>query len=254
MKIVIIGTGNVATQLGLAFSKAKHQVVQVYGRNSSHAKALSKKLKTVFTTDLKKINPQADVYIIAVTDAAIEKILKELPLTNQLFAHTSGSVPISVFKKRFVNYGSFYPVQTISKDIPVNFKTTVLCIEANNNAAQIQLFKLAQSIGKQFALINSAQRRVLHLAAVFANNFTNHLFHISDNILTKNGLFIELLIPLINQTVSNLKDKFPSEVQTGPAVRRDKETIDRHLKMLSKYPAYKKIYKDMTESIQKSKK
>jgi predicted short-subunit dehydrogenase-like oxidoreductase (DUF2520 family) len=254
MKIVIIGTGNVATQLGLAFRKAKHQIIQVYGRNSSHVKTLSKKLNTVFTSDLKKINPRADVYIIAVTDASIEEIVKDLPLKNQLIVHTSGSVPISVFKKKFVNYGSFYPAQTISKDIPVNFKTTVICIEAGNRASQIQLFKLAQSIGKQFALINSEQRRVLHLAAVFANNFTNHLFHISDDILTKNGLFIEMLIPLINQTVANLKDKIPSEVQTGPAVRRDKETIDLHLKMLEKYPAYKKIYKDITESIQKSKK
>ncbi|HKR06684.1 MAG TPA: Rossmann-like and DUF2520 domain-containing protein [Bacteroidia bacterium] len=252
MKIVIIGTGNVATQLGIAFREAKHEIMQVYGRNKAHAKTLAKKLNTAFISDLKKINLQADIYLVAVSDSSIEAILKGLKLTKQLVAHTSGSISMNVFKKRFLNHGVFYPVQTISKNMPVDFKTTVICIEANNGPSQIKLHRLAQSISKETRLINSAQRRWLHLAAVFVNNFTNHLFHIGDDILTKNGLWPELLMPLINQTVNNLKDKTPSEVQTGPAVRRDKNTIDRHLKMLEKYPAYKKIYKDITQSIQQS--
>jgi predicted short-subunit dehydrogenase-like oxidoreductase (DUF2520 family) len=254
IKIVILGTGNVATQLGIAFQKAKHQIIQVYGRNAGHAKTLAKKLNTAFTSDLKKINLHADIYIIAVTDSSIETILKELNLTKQLVVHTSGSISMNVFKKKFLSHGVFYPVQTISKNIPVNFEKTVICIEANNKISQLQLFKLAQSISHHFALVNSAQRKVLHLAAVFVNNFTNHLFYIGDDILTKNDLSIELVIPLINQTVNNLKDRAPSEVQTGPAVRKDKETIERHLKMLEKYPSYKKIYKDITDSIQQAKK
>ncbi|MEP7170888.1 MAG: DUF2520 domain-containing protein [Bacteroidota bacterium] len=254
MKIVILGTGNVATQLGIAFRKAKHQIIQVYGRNTSHAKALAEKLNADFTTDLKEINQQAEIYILAVTDSSSQSILKELKLKKQLVVHTSGSVSIKVFGNKFLNSGVFYPVQTISKTIPLNFRTSPICIESNNDSSELKLIQLAKSISNEIYQINSEQRRALHLAAVFVNNFTNHLFHIGSTILSEKNLAFDLLKPLINQTVNNLKIKTPAEAQTGPAKRSDKEIINRQLKMLEKYPAYKKIYKDITESIEKTKK
>ncbi|MEO5570013.1 MAG: DUF2520 domain-containing protein [Bacteroidia bacterium] len=254
MKIVIIGTGNVAEQMGIAFLKAKYEIIQVVGRNTIHSKALAEKLQTDFTTNLQKINREGEIYIVAVTDAAITKILKELNLKEQLVVHTSGSVSITVFGKKFLNHGVFYPVQTISKNSSVNFRTAPICIEANNNSSQKKLVQLAKSISNEIVLINSEQRSVLHLAAVFVNNFTNHLFTVGEHILKKNNLSYNLLKPLINETINKVENQNPSEVQTGPAVRGDNLIIERHLKMLKKYPAYKKIYKDITESIQQIKK
>jgi predicted short-subunit dehydrogenase-like oxidoreductase (DUF2520 family) len=226
----------------------------VYGRNRSHAKALSEKLKTDFTTDIKKISAGADVYLIAMTDSSIETFSKKLVLKKELIAHTSGSVSMEVFKKNFLNYGVFYPLQTITKNSAVNFRSTPICIEATNIDAQQKLMKLAQSLSDTVFVINSEERKIMHLAAVFVSNFTNHLFHIGETILKDNNLSFNLLKPLIAETINKLKNQTPAESQTGPAARNDKVIIERQLKMLKKYPAFKNIYKDITESIQQIKK
>ena len=254
MKIVIIGTGNVATQLGIAFRRAKHNILQVYGRRLAEAKFLGEKLNADHTTKLKEINQQADIYIVAVTDAAIEKVLKNLVLQKQIAAHTSGSISINVFGNKFLNHGVFYPLQTISKNTSVNFRTTPICIESNNSNSQMKLKQLAKSISDEIYPVNSKQRSMLHLAAVFVNNFTNYLFHVGSTILSENNLSFDLLKPLIFQTANKLKNHNPDQIQTGPAMRGDKKTINRHLKMLKKYPGYKKIYKDITNNIRQIKK
>src|SRR6185436_15998108 len=143
----------------------------------------SEKLKTDFTTDIKKIYAGADVYLIAMTDSSIETFSKKLAPEKKLIAHTSGSVSIEVFKNRFSNYGVFYPLQTITKNSTVNFRSAPLCIEANNNDAQQKLVKLAKSLSDAIYVINSEERKIIHLAAVFVSNFTNHLFHIGETIL-----------------------------------------------------------------------
>jgi predicted short-subunit dehydrogenase-like oxidoreductase (DUF2520 family) len=254
MKIVILGTGNVASQLGAAFKEAKHSILQVYGRNARDAKELAKNLDSGFTTNLKEIDVYGEIYIIAVSDAAIAGVLKGLKLNKQLIAHTSGSISLNVFGNNFLNYGVFYPLQTISKNIPVNFRTTPICIESNIKSSEIMLMQLAKSISNEIHVVNTEQRSILHLAAVFANNFTNHLFNISSTILSENDLSFDLLKPLIFETANKLKDQSPAQIQTGPAIRGDKKTISRHLKMLKKYPGYKKIYNDITKSIQQIKK
>ncbi|MFI5219456.1 MAG: Rossmann-like and DUF2520 domain-containing protein [Bacteroidia bacterium] len=254
MKIVIIGTGKVATQLGNALKKAGHAIVQVFGRNIHSARLLAGKLKSEFTSDIKALNASSDVYLIAISDSAIEKIVKKIPVSRQIFAHTSGSISMQVFGKKFLNQGVFYPLQTITTKTNINFETTPICIEAANEFAKKRLLQLAKSISSEIYFINSKQRSALHLAAVFANNFSNHLFAIAEDILATNNLSFEMLQPLIHQTVQNIRSESPSMVQTGPASRNDIKTIRNHLKELDKSPSYRKIYKEITESIIKTKK
>lgn len=249
MKIVIIGTGNVATQLGKVFKKAGHTIVQVYSRSTTGGIALADKLHTEVIFDIHFIDAKADVYIIAVSDSAIGSILRELPLKKQLVVHTSGSVSIKVFEKKFLNYGVLYPLQTISQNSNTNFKSTPVCIEAGNEASKKKLVQLARSISNEVHTINSEQRLFLHLAAVFVNNFTNHLFTIAENILSKKKLPFDLLKPLINETVRKIMNNHPWDVQTGPAMRNDVSSISKHLKMLEKFPEYKVIYGHITRNI-----
>lgn len=254
MKIVIIGTGKVATQLGSAFKIAGHVILQVYGRNIFSARLLAEKLKAEFTSDIKLLNNSADIYLIAVSDSAIEKIISEISVKAKVVAHTSGAVSINVFGKKFLNRGVFYPLQTITDKSNLNFRSTPICIEAGSEFTKRKLMQLAKSISNEIYFINSKQRSALHLAAVFANNFPNHLFAIAENILVKNNLPFKMLKPLISQTVENISNKRPLEVQTGPASRNDIKTIRKHLAELNKRPLYKKIYRDITESIIKAKK
>lgn len=254
MKIVILGTGNVAIQLGFAFQKAGHHILQVYGRNIIAAVSLAKKMNAGFAINLKEIDKSANIYLVTVSDSSIQKVLQELPLKRQLIAHTSGSVPMSAFGKRFLNQGVFYPLQSISKNIKTNFKSTPICIEAGNEESQKKLMQLAGSISNEVYVINSEKRLFLHLAAVFVNNFTNHLFAIAENILLQNDLPFDLLKPLISQTAAKIKNQNPADMQTGPAARNDKKIIGTHLNMLKKYPYYRNIYRDITESIQKLRK
>jgi predicted short-subunit dehydrogenase-like oxidoreductase (DUF2520 family) len=250
MKIVIIGTGNVATQLGIAFKTAGHTIVQVFGRDIDQARLLSKKLNSGFTIDLGEINLNANFYLIAVSDSSIENVIQKIKLKNQIIVHTSGSVPMNVFKNKFLNYGIFYPLQTILKQKKTDFNITPVCIESNNKNTLAKLTALAKSITNTIYQVTSEQRAVIHLSAVFVNNFTNHLFSIAEIILVDNKISFEILKPLIEQTVSNIKDKSPMAVQTGPAMRGDEKIISMHLNMLKKYPEYKKIYKELTQSIQ----
>lgn len=253
MKIVILGTGNVASQLANALKIAGHDLLQVYGRNKEAAYKLSKQHNTTFTDDLKKINTKADIYIIAVADAAIPTIVKKLALKNQVIVHTSGSISLDVFKNNYTNCGVLYPVQTISKNGKTNFRTTPFGIEASNTKSLKVLEMIAKSLSANVFHINSDQRKTLHLAAVFANNFTNHLLTIAEKILSNKNLPFDLLKALIEETVKKIRTHSPASVQTGPAERKDSVTLEKHLKMLEKNPLYKKIYIAISESIQESK-
>ena len=251
MKIVIIGSGNVAWQLGIALKKAGHKIKEVCGRNTPEVYRMAIKLKANLLYQIKGMDTSADVYIVAVSDSSIKDILKKLPLKKQLVVHTSGSMPLSIFGKKYLNHGVFYPVQTISKKTKTNFKATTVCIEANNKISEKRLMQLTETINSKAYKINSGQRSALHLAAVFANNFTNHLYTVAQKILSRNKLPFDLLQPLINETVRKIKSKNPSDVQTGPAARNDLVTIQKHLKMLNKFPEYQKIYHQITKSIRK---
>ncbi|WP_026777712.1 Rossmann-like and DUF2520 domain-containing protein [Polaribacter sp. Hel_I_88] len=225
--ILIVGKGNVATHLYNAFLNVDEiAVTQISSR------------------DLTNI-PKATITIIAVSDDAIAKVSSKI--TNNFVVHTSGSVALNDLKN-IKRKGVFYMLQTFSKDKKVDFKEVPFCLEAENKEDYQQLEFLAKSIGKKIYEISSEQRKTLHVAAVFVNNFTNHLFKIGNDICNTNNIPFEILHPLIKETVLKIEELSPENAQTGPAVRNDKKTIKNHLNLLDKNQ--QKIYKILTKSIQ----
>lgn len=248
MKVVIIGAGNVATHFGKLLKKGRHPIVQVYDRTPSRGRALARKLKTTAISDLGKLNQEADAYIIALSDDAIKPVLKRIGFIPSLIVHTSGSVPISVFPSKMKACGVIYPVQTLSLDAEKPSEIP-LSVEASGKAVERKINILAKSISSKIYVMNSAERKRVHLAAVFANNFSNHLFYLAEKLLAGNKLNREILHPLILATATNAIAGNPRKVQTGPAKRGDKGIMKKHLKMLEKYPEEKRIYRLLSKSI-----
>jgi len=248
-KIVIIGSGNVATHLAIALFKAKYNIIQVFSRTLESAKILARQIEADYTNLSENILLNADLYIIASSDDSINEIANFNTLKNKFLVHTAGSVSIDVFKNNTSNYGVFYPLQTFSKNIPVNFSEVPICIEASTPAYNKFLCEIADNLNCKHFLINSEERKKLHLAAVFVNNFTNNLYSIAYNLLEKNNLPFEILHSLIKQTAEKATNNNPNEIQTGPAKRGDNITIKKHLKMLNNEVFYKEIYNIFSEKL-----
>ncbi|MCE9539162.1 MAG: DUF2520 domain-containing protein, partial [Bacteroidetes bacterium] len=196
-----------------------------------------------------KIDTTADIYIIAVNDDAIIEVTKLLRLKNKIVVHTSGSVEMNILKPISKNIGVFYPLQTFSKNKTVDFNVIPVCLEANNKDTFKVLQTLAKSISSNVQKINSEQRKTIHLAAVFACNFSNHLYTIASSILASANISFDVLSPLIEETARKVKNTPPIEAQTGPAVRNDIKTINNHLKMLSDNKEYRQLYKLISKNI-----
>lgn len=247
IKVVLLGAGNVASHLTKAFLASDAvELVQVYNRTKKSLKQFENQINT--TTNLNDL-AKADVYIIAIPDDDISSFSNKLVLKNTLVAHTSGSVAMSSLSKNH-RRAVFYPLQTFTKDKDINFKNIPICIEAENEENLSLLEKLASAISEKVYKINSEQRKNLHVAAVFVNNFTNHLYHIGNEICKENNVPFEILAPLIQETASKIEDLSPFEAQTGPAKRDDQQTIAAHLAMLNK--EQQEIYKLITQSITKT--
>jgi len=250
MKIVLIGAGNVATLLGTSLQEKNFQIVQVYNRTLSAVETLGEKLQTNFTDQLQHIVSDADLYVFSVKDAALPLLLKEFPANNGLWVHTSGSVPMNVFAdSAATRYGVFYPLQTFSKSREISFDHIPVFIEANNSADQQLLEQTALSLSDKVIPLSSEKRKHLHLAAVFANNFTNHLYDIAAQILKDQEIDWEVLLPLIEETAAKVRTLSPKEAQTGPAVRCDLPIIEKHLDMLNDDPKKQAIYRMLSEGI-----
>lgn len=248
ISVVILGAGNVGTHLFKAFSKSKLITVkQWYNRRLEPIKQYKNRLE--ITTSLNHLK-EADVYIIAVSDDAIAKLSTQLPFENKLVVHTSGSVTINQLDKKHKR-GVLYPLQTFSKDAEIDFYNTPICIETLDKTSYPILKNLALSISNTVKKVNSDQRKVLHLAAVFVNNFTNQLYRIGHEITESEGAEFDLLKPLILETAKKIEHVSPYMAQTGPAKRLDKKTINKHLKIL-KNQHHKDIYNLLTKSIQQT--
>jgi predicted short-subunit dehydrogenase-like oxidoreductase (DUF2520 family) len=248
--VVLIGAGNLATQLALALFEKGIQVKQVYSRKMESASELAQKVKAGFTNDLAQLDTDADLYVIAVKDSAIQEVLENLRLgEDQLIVHTSGSVPMSILDGFTNNYGVFYPLQTFSKSRKVDFSDIPICIESNHPSSILKLEKLGYRLSSSVNQINSDERKTLHLAAVFANNFVNHFYTIGAEILQAKKLDFSLLKPLIRETAEKIEALHPVDAQTGPAKRNDQSVIHAQLKMLHDKPEFQKIYSFVTESI-----
>ena len=249
MRICLIGAGNLATQLGTTLSEKGHQIVQVWSRTSKSAAELALKLNCEYTTKIASIFSEPDIYIIAITDSAIETVLAKRSWGNTMVVHTAGSTPMNILAPYCTNFGVFYPFQTFTIAKKVDFEQVPICIEANTPKNLEMLKDLAKSISQNIKLFDSSQRQQIHLAAVFACNFVNHFYAIGEELLIEKGLDFEILKPLILETASKMIDHSPESSQTGPAIRNDKIVMEKHLLMLENHPDLKNLYIQISERI-----
>ena len=226
ISVLIIGNGNVASHLVKAFLKV----------DAFHVTQLNSR-------ELNNI-PKATITILAVSDDAIAVVSAKVK--NALVVHTSGSFPLEGLKNT-TRKGVFYMLQTFSKEKEVDFATVPFCLEAENKEDYLLLETVAKAIGVKTYTINSRQRKALHVAAVFVNNFTNHLYKIGNDICEEHQVPFEILHPLIQETSEKIKTLSPEKAQTGPAIRNDDKTIENHLELLEKKQQL--IYKLITQSI-----
>jgi predicted short-subunit dehydrogenase-like oxidoreductase (DUF2520 family) len=249
MEIVIIGSGNVATVLGRKFKAAGHDILQVVSRNASAASKLAYEWDTESTNYPSIINRNAEVYIIAVSDDAIEDVIDNLKLPKKVVAHTAASVPKEILKNVTEHYGVFYPLQSLRKEMN-ELPQAPIFFDGSDEIAKKKLETLALSISPEHtAQADYDERAKLHLAAVIVSNFTNHLYALAEDFCKKEGINFKELLPLILETAGRLKEISPQESQTGPAIRNDEETIKKHLEILDSNPPLKRIYEVITESI-----
>ncbi len=255
MDVVILGFGNVGRHLHSAFMESPDvNVVQIYNRTAS---VFSSEIFTNHTSSLSKLK-DADVYIIAIPDDKIVSFSEKLTVENKLVVHTSGSVSMEQLHHKN-RKGVFYALQTFSATTDVDFGSIPICVEAANESDLAALIALGNCISGKVVKIDSEKRRTLHLGAVFVNNFVNHLYHISEEILEKSELSFDLLKPLINETAKKIDRLTPAQAQTGPAKRNDEKTISKHLRLLKKMADKEgldkeniRIYELLTQHIQKN--
>jgi predicted short-subunit dehydrogenase-like oxidoreductase (DUF2520 family) len=243
--IVIFGAGNVASHLFKAFSSAENfEVRQVYNHRPESLISFQSMVET--TTHPEEVK-KADIYIIAVKDDVISQVAESIIHQDSLVIHTSGAVSLEVLKS-FNQRGVFYPLQTFSKNVPVDFSNIPICIEANNDRDLLLLEELGSKISSKLFKINSEQRKSLHVAAVFVSNFVNYLYSEGESLCKAHNIPFDILKPLIQETASKINNMSPLDAQTGPAKRNDVEVINSHMAQLNEQQ--QKVYSLLTHSIQ----
>ncbi|WP_345952547.1 DUF2520 domain-containing protein [Mucilaginibacter sp. PAMB04168] len=249
MRITLIGSGNVATHLGAALKNAGHYILQVYSPNYQNAALLAYHVKAEAINNLQQIIPDIDLFIISIKDDAIDDVAQALAPHQKPIVHTSGATPMQTLLKYTEHAGVFYPLQTFSKTKEVDFRQVPMCIEAAYEYLNFDLKQLAQSISNNVYQVSSDQRKILHLAAVFACNFPNYLYSIAQQLLQKHDLDFNLIRPLITETAEKVQSKLPNKVQTGPAVRNDQKTMAAHIELLKEEQGLGQIYHILSQAI-----
>lgn len=248
-RIAIIGAGNLATQIAMALQQCGNEIVSVYSRTEKSARLLADKLSCSYTTAIAEVPTDAHLYLFAVKDSVLAEVITQMPPTSGVWAHTAGSIPLSIFaESSHQAYGVFYPLQTFSKARSLDVSIVPFFIEGESIETTATLFEVAQMLSNHVYKADSTQRKGLHLAAVFACNFTNHMYHIAADILAEQELPFEALLPLINETANKVTTITPQEAQTGPAVRYDENVINRHISLLHNNQL-KELYSMLTNSI-----
>lgn len=252
-KIVLIGAGNVAHHLAPALLKAGINLCQIYSRSVESARDLGIKTGITYTADIYAIYPDCDIYIFCVGDDALLPLYKSIRINkNAIILHTSGSLPMSIFKPLAEHYGVLYPLQTFTKKRALEFREIPLCIEASGPETLRIVRELAELLSARVEEISSDKRKILHLSAVFANNFVNHLYGIAGEILEKEGLDATLLRPLIFETAHKVMLLSPEAAQTGPARRGDEGILNMHRGLLKGDRKLLDLYNLISDSIQES--
>lgn len=251
MNIVILGSGHAATVLAKLMQSKGHTILQVWSRNPVHAQELAAKVNAHFLADLQEIDRSADLCVLSVTDDAVAGIAAQLSLRKKILVHTAGSVSMSVLKGASPNYGVLYPLQSLRKELPAIPEIPFL-VDGNSEEVKVLLTDFAATISTRVQLAGDEQRMRLHLAAVVVNNFTNHLYAVTEQYCDKYQLSFQLLHPLIMETVERLKTESALQLQTGPARRGDEQTMQKHLQLLYNDPQLLDLYKTISNSIFKT--
>ncbi|HEY2648143.1 MAG TPA: Rossmann-like and DUF2520 domain-containing protein [Puia sp.] len=251
MDIVLIGSGNVATVLGRKSLAAGHRIVQVYNRNADHANALAIRLATTSTSYISSVERKADLMIIALRDDAVYHFVKELGEVKSILVHTAGALSINEVRGSNKSFGVIYPLQSLRKEIEI-IPTLSILLDGNNNITKKQLKEFAFSIAENVTEADDEARIKYHLAATIVNNFTNFLYKQAASFCEKENISFKALQPLIEETANRLRNTTPQKAQTGPAIRNDRVTIEKHQQLLKNYPEILKYYNLFTEEIQKS--
>jgi predicted short-subunit dehydrogenase-like oxidoreductase (DUF2520 family) len=252
--ISIIGAGNVASHLAPAFSKAGVGVRQIWSRTSAHGSPLARRVHAAFIKDLDELDTRVDMIMISVPDGVLPDIMKNIPRSNALVVHTSGSLPLSILSPLSNRTGVFYPLQTFRRGVRLNMSDVPLCIEASLEEDRFMLLSLAQNISRNVVFMDSEDRRILHLAAIFACNFSNYMYVIAEEILKRRDIPLNLLQPLIRRTALNARKKDIFKYQTGPAFREDRLTMAGHVQLLKSNPEYRTLYEQISQLIIQQKK
>ena len=250
--IAVIGSGNVAWHMSQSLENAGHHIHSVYSRKLKRAEALVANLYDAEATEsLDFSDSRATLFIIAIKDDAIREVAEKLVLPNPdaIVVHTSGGVSIEALGYALQHYGSFYPFQSFVKSRQVDFKEIPIFIEASNTATKNVLTRLAQSITKKVAYLDSEQRKALHVSGVFASNFVNHMLVVAKQIAKQHKIDFQLLTPLIAETVNKSLELGPENAQTGPAARGDLAVLDAHLEFLKDDETLQNIYKLLSQHI-----
>ncbi len=248
MNVVIIGTGNVATQLGRLIYTSGHHIVQVYGRDRNAADLLAKEWQATAISDLKQMQPKAELYIMAVADSALPVILKDMIEVKGVLVHTAGAVPIDLLQTKASRFGVLYPLQSLRKESE-KIPEIPFLVEGSDVETGDWLKTFAGSLSDKVALTSETTRQKMHVAAVFVNNFVNHLYTITRAYCKRESIEFQLLIPLIQETAQRLTMVAPEHSQTGPAVRNDSDTIERHQALLATNPEMLHLYQLFTQQI-----
>jgi predicted short-subunit dehydrogenase-like oxidoreductase (DUF2520 family) len=250
MKVTIIGAGNLATRVAVELHRKGVEICQVYSRTEASASMLAAKIGCPFVTRTELISDEAGLFIVAVNDKVLAELLPKINFSNKLVAHTAGSIDMDVLACCSANYGVFYPLQTFSKTREVDFQNIPICIEANTPENLQVLSTLANTVSTDVRVIDSQQRKSLHVAAVFACNFVNHMYAIASELVQKYGVPFDILKPLISETAEKVNELLPRDAQTGPAVRNDQNVIGFHMNMIDD-PKWRELYRLISESIYK---
>jgi predicted short-subunit dehydrogenase-like oxidoreductase (DUF2520 family) len=252
MNVAILGAGNVAWHISKAFIKAGHPVKQIWSRTPEKAVNIALEIGANSIADLSLLGDNIDLVVLAVSDDAIENVAAQLHLNSQqVLVHTSGSVSITVLEGYAVKYGVIYPLQTFSKDVQTEFIKVPVCVEGSTEEIGELLFSLAKDLSENAQLVNSEQRMLLHISAVFASNFTNHFYSIAQQILSDSGLSFAMIRPLIEATASKALHGSPIDLQTGPARRNDQLTMQKHSMLLNDKPEWRALYEMVSQNIVK---
>ena len=248
MNVTLIGSGNVATVLGKLIKSAGHTIMEVHSRDLLHAAILAEELGANAVDDLGRLSLDAGLFIISVSDGAIAGIAETLKLPGKMVVHTSGAVAANALQNISDNYGVLYPLQSLRKEAN-HIPAIPLLVDGSNEKTTKEILSFAETISNRVLFCGDEERLKLHVVAVVVSNFTNHLYALTSDYCSTEHIDFSALFPLIEEVAVRVKEYNPENMQTGPAIRGDAATIEKHIQLLAAYPQLQKIYAGMTISI-----